>query len=186
MRSQLSCSVFELNDQKEPSSLTKTFNVIDPSNRVFLRSLRESAKEEDLELKYKIHPFQSLRLHSPEKLNNSEFDADIAVCMYPDLAHVGVELAHMMIERKKAFRHVFIVTRRMIPDGENDLWMAIRTLPQASVQLNSIILEPMPFQVVSGEDEYDTEKLHIMSHWHITKIREEDSPKRIQSILVLA
>jgi|GEM_PF-2690763 len=186
MRYNLSCSVFELSHKKEPPLPIKNYTDIDASNRVFLRILHTSAQEENLELQYKVHPFQNLRLSSPEKLSEEKFDADIAVCMYPDLEHIGPELGHVLTNRRKMFRHVFIITQRQVPDSENDLWKAIKTLPQASINRGSILYEPIPQKVVDGDEIYDAEEGRLVSHWHVVDIRNKNARERIQTILAIA
>ena len=185
MRSLVSCSVFELGDKKEPPLPVKTFESLDVTNRIFLRILSTCAQEENLELRYTIHPFQHLRLNNPKKLNESEFDADIAVCMYPGLDHIGEELGHVLIDRRKAYRHAFIVTQRRVPDGEENLWEAIKLIPQAGVHRESKIYEPIPLQVRDGEDVYDGEEARMISHWNVLKIQEQNSRLQIQSILAI-
>lgn len=63
------------------------------------------------------------------------------------------------------------------------LWNGIQTLPQAAIKRESIILEPIPFTVIHGEDEYNTSDIGILSHWNVKEIRNTKSRKRIQSIL---
>lgn len=110
MLANLSCSVFEIQNLYEPAYINKNIEDLDPTNRAFLHDLNTSAESEGMNLELKIHPFPFLRAHKQEELKSSDYDSDVAVCMYPDIALVGPELAYLIIERKKAFRHVFLVT----------------------------------------------------------------------------
>ncbi len=185
MNTPVSCSVFELASPSEPAKHAKRYEDLDSSNRVFLKILGQCAHAERLRLDFRVHPFPYLRLKQPEKLNNVEFDADIAVCMYPELAQVGPELAHILIDRKKSFRHVFLVTRSDHPENSNEIKSAINTIPRASIRHSSMIYEPIPLSVSEGEDIYKADEANVMSYWHIQEIRKEDARRRIQTILLL-
>lgn len=130
----LCCSVFELQSPNEPLSVRKVFSDVDATNRAFLHNLETSAKSEGMNLTLKVHPFPYLRACKPEELKSPTYDSDVAVCMYPDITLVGPELAHLIIERQKAFRHVFLVTQNWNVDSIKMLWHGIQTLPQTTVK----------------------------------------------------
>ncbi len=183
MQLNMSCSVFELSNAKEPLRHQKNYEDIDADNRTWLSGMHSLAVKEDISLKYTVHPFPHLRLKEPEKLREKTFDADIAVCMYPDLSFVGPELAHLIVDRKQEYRHVFIVTQRYLPDSQQELQAAVSTIPRASVQMESLILESIPLGFREGEEVYDAEESRVISYWNVREIRKEDPRRQIQTIL---
>lgn len=185
MKMHASCSVFEISDPKEPSLPRKKFKHMDPDNRVFLRRFHAAAQDENIELQYRVHPYQHIRQVDPAQLENEIFDADYAVCMYPKISHVGPELAHLLYDRRRLFRHVFLVMREYTPD-EKGFYRGISAISAGNVQRESGIYEPIPLKTEVEKDSYDAEQQHLMSFWHVTSIRNERSREIMQSILTFA
>jgi hypothetical protein len=171
-----------MSDPKEPQRDEKYFADIDPENRVFMRKLHSAAQNDNIEIDYRIHPFPKIRARAPESLQEPRYDADYALCMYPNIEYVGPELAHMMYERRKSFRHIFLVTRGYVWD-EDELRKGINAVPAMTIEMGSGLYQPYPMNEEDGTESYDPEKMNLLSYWHVHSIRDQYARQKLLSIL---
>jgi len=183
MHPKVSCGVFETN-KGEPEFSSKGYQKIDASNRSFLRLFGEAAFQEGLKLDYKIHPFTKIRNTNPRALTDEHFDAEYAVCMYPDLDQIGPEFGHLIHNRRKSFRHIFVVTQRSIPDREHDMRKALNSLTTRTIE-REVILEPTPTHLEDGEERFDLEAANILSYWNVLSIRCPEFRQQMMTILAI-
>ncbi len=175
------CSVFEMSEG-EPPRKQKKFYDIDPSNRSFLTILSRSAQEDGLELHYKVQPLPYIRTTDFTQVTDSRFDADYAICMYPNLQTVGPEVGHIILDRSKKYRHVFLVTRTRSPEHDVDLIKGLNAVTLHSLPIHGHIHEPQPIKTIDKEEIIDAEQGDVISYWSVKSIRNLDTRREILSV----
>lgn len=186
MRIPTSCSVFELAAPDEPLRIQKNYNDLDATNRTFLSIVKNAAAEDNFDIQYKIHPFPRIRKNNPGELSSPEFDANFAICMYPDLSQVGPELAYLILDRNRQYQHLFVVTQKYVPDRDHELKNVISLMPRASVRRGSDIYEPLPFTIIDNDEIYNAEESNMLSYWNVLKIRDTELRQQLKTILAAA
>lgn len=177
------CSVFEASDENRETK-DKNFEDMDPDNRVFLKTLQQSAKNDLLNLSFKIHPFDRDRKRDPEIFSNTRFDADFAICMYPNLQYIGPEIGHLLLNRRNSYHHLFIVTQNYLPD-EDEIQRSLSTITTATISLRQTIETPCPTHLKNGEEQFDAEAGHALSFWRTKSIRKLDKRRHFLSLMAI-
>jgi hypothetical protein len=177
------CNVFEKTKELKPQKYARS---IDRENLIFLKMLKDSARGDLLDLQYTVHPLPGTIAEGdppPEcmpELAEPRYDADFAICLYPDISKVGPEIGYLIHRRKKELRHLFIVTERYTPD-EMSYYKGLRCItPHAEKTDGAVFFPESLFADASERDAIDT---HILSFWPLRSIRNPDTRLKILTIL---